>query len=194
VTLVGVRLTLERYFLPNWKKYYEDEGLKKRMMKNTIDLFTENDPKFDVENGYEVMNIPEKFFLCDFENALELFNKTNSFEIRERHLEDAIVEYKNEFKQLQTENRELSDEKENLYQQIRNFKKKEIEWNAKIVKRNQKHQEEMQELRKKVGVFKEYFSISTVNKAIQTDSVKVTENTRNSPQKTLKDKLSTKSE
>ena len=70
-------------FLPNFRQYFDNKELKSRLMKNNINLISENDIKFGQAFGYDQMSNGEKYCLFDFENAVELFGKKTTFAIRE---------------------------------------------------------------------------------------------------------------
>ena len=48
-------------FLPHLNVYINNYLIKSRLQKNSIDLLTKNDTKFDPSNGYDEMSIEEKY-------------------------------------------------------------------------------------------------------------------------------------
>lgn len=70
-------------FLPHNKMFLNNATIKNRLQKNSIDLLTKNDAKFDPINGYDAMTTDEKYWLYDIENLIELFGRKTSFELRE---------------------------------------------------------------------------------------------------------------
>ena len=52
-----------------------DENIKSKLAHNRISFIVDNEDKFDEHNEYDKMSKSEKYFLSDFENAIDLFGK-----------------------------------------------------------------------------------------------------------------------
>ena len=48
-------------FLPHFDVYINNDLIRSRLQKNSIDLITKNDTKFDPSNGYDEMSVEEKY-------------------------------------------------------------------------------------------------------------------------------------
>ena len=72
---VFIALIIFKLLLPHLHEYIDDENIKSKLIQNRLNFKIFNDAKFDVRHGYDAMTMSEKFYLNDFENAVDLFDK-----------------------------------------------------------------------------------------------------------------------